>query len=466
MKAKLSSLLLLATVCGSVTALSQTESTSFVIGNDTYYLHKIAYHDLSSDNPEIGVWNQNIVADKQYVYLADHSDNSNTHLTIKRFNALTGTDADNIVISEQDIKEYWIDELTDEERCFYLVDCHDDEHFILFINPPFEGYKYPFEFYFYLIDKNGSIECEFLAKGVPNDSTFPNKEISEFGIPEIIGNPTTGNFEILLPLVDDLAHMTIAHYYFENKRQKSYTAEFYDYINNYTKPSVYIIDDSFMLIDDISIYPSLYAYTFSPNRCFGELTDNHINAHGCDWFDFDGHRLLYSGDIEYSENDPKNATTQFNIGLWDKTMSRASTISFDNYAPLTTLNFGKSSINLNEQFPYTYRQFMAVSDYGNTTKHLHFYVPGEFLATYQLNKYERPTDVENIINIADNHTVSYRISDKNIIFDCPVADVSAFNMTGHQIFHSTTPVKSINFANFVKGTYIIATPYKSFKILL
>lgn len=305
-----------------------------------------------------------------------------------------------------------------------------------------------------------------MAKGVPNDSTFPNKEISEFGIPEIIGNPTTGNFEILLPLVDDLAHMTIAHYYFENKRQKSYTAEFYDYINNYTKPSVNIIDDSFMLIDDISIYPSLYAYTFSPNQCFGELTDIHINAHGCDWFDFDGHRLLYSGDIEYSENDPKNATTQFNIGLWDKTMSRASSISFDNYAPLTTLNFGKSSINLNEQFPYTYRQFMAVSDYGNTTKHLHFYVPGEFLATYQLNKYERPTDVENIINIADNHTVSYRISDKNMIFDCPVADVSVFNMTGHQIFHSTTPVKSINFANFVKGTYIIATPYKSFKILL
>lgn len=136
MKVKLSSLLLLAAVCVSVTALSQTESTSFVIGNDTYYLHKIAYHPLSSDKPNVGKWNQNMVADRQYIYIADHVNISNSanQLNIKRYIAYNGERVDDLIIDYQELYNKEIDLMTDDQRCFYLVPANDNEHFILFPN--------------------------------------------------------------------------------------------------------------------------------------------------------------------------------------------------------------------------------------------------------------------------------------------------------------------------------------------
>lgn len=470
MKAKLSSLLLLAAVCGSVTALSQTESTSFVIDNNTYYLHKIAYHDLSSDNIEAGLWNQTIIADKQYIYLANHTDHTKTHLIINRFNAISGDYVDDIAIDKEEMDVYYSNGFTDDELCFYLVDCNDEDHFILFLNTSPDGIESNSKFYFYLVDKNGHIIREYMATTDSdrlNSSFFP---IADFGIPHIVGNPVLGNFEIFIPAVNGSGYSQIFQYTYTNHMQSGVTSVYSrpNGIGWTTKPSVHIIDENFMIVDDLCMTPSIYSFKFDFNQCYGTINDINELGHGCNWFNYDGHRLLYVGDIYYPENDKKNGTTEFKIGLWDKDsgISRANpSVNFDNYSHLATLSFGKSTIK-SSGISYTYRQFMATSDFGNNVMHLHFYVPGEFLATYQLNKYERPTDVENITNIADNHTVSYRISDKNMIFDCPVADVSVFNMTGHQIFHSTTPVKSINFANFVKGTYIIATPYKSFKILL
>lgn len=479
MKAKLSSLLLLAAVCGSVTALSQTESTSFVIGNDTYYLHKIAYHPLSSDKPNVGKWNQNMVADRQYIYIADHVNISNSanQLNIKRYIAYNGERVDDLIIDYQELYNKEIDLMTDDQRCFYLVPANDNEHLILFPNiTESTGIKPDENFSFFLIDKTGHIIRDFTASPKTFAYSFfdSNNPIGDFGIPEIIGNPVSGDFDIFIPMTNWNGESMIAKYSYLNSVQStSYSV--YNCPNGTstnTKPTVHIIDDNYMIVDDIDMVPSLYSYNGNYNNCYGTLDCINKLGHGCNYFNYSGHRLLYIGDIEYSDNNNTNGTTQFKIGLWEdyseltQNISRANpTISFDNFTPLTTLSFGESTAK-KAVAPYTYRQFMATSDFGDNVMHLHFYVPGEFLATYQLNKYERPTDVENITNIADNHTVSYRISDKNMIFDCPVADVSVFNMTGHQIFHSTTPVKSINFANFVKGTYIIATPYNSFKIFL
>lgn len=478
MRANLLSLLSLVTVSFPIFGFAQTKqpATSFVIDNNKYYLHQISHHDLSASDLEIGSWNQNIVADNQYIYLADHTDNSADHLTIKRYNAIDGSPADNLVIGSSDLNQYWINELTDAERCFYLVDINDDSHFIMILNPPLDDPGIPknaIEFYFYLINKDGHIEREYYSKGIPSsDSNYPANGISEFGIPDFIGNPVDGDFEMLLPMVDDIGHMSIVDYVFRDYKQSYITSVFYDYDHFYTKPTVSVIDDSFMIIDDINILPTLYSYKFSPNQIFGQLNDSHINAHGCNSFDFDNHRLLYSGDIHHDSDDDQNGITRFNIGLWNKTeesavTSRANpTASFDNYTHLASIDFGPSTINTKEQYPYTYRQFMAVSDYGNSTKHLHFYVPGEFLATYQLNKYDIPTGVDDIIGINEAPDINYHIADNNLTFDCPVTDIYIFNITGRQIFHSEIPVKSINLANFVKGTYIVATPHKSFKIIL
>lgn len=132
MRAKLPHLLLLASTCFPPTALSQTETASFVIDNNTYYLHKIAYHDLSSDNLEAGLWNQTIIADKQYIYLANHTDHTKTHLIIKRFNAISGDYVDDIAIDKEEMDEYYSNGFTDDELCFYLVDCNDEDHLFYF----------------------------------------------------------------------------------------------------------------------------------------------------------------------------------------------------------------------------------------------------------------------------------------------------------------------------------------------
>lgn len=455
--------------------------TSFTIDNNTYYIHQIECLDLRKDGyaPDKTIWNQNMVADRQYIYLADHAENTDEYLTIKRYNTINCVQSDNLDIKNLDtygINEYY----TDDERFFYIAQCNDNDHLILFFNTPADGIATSeLEFYFYLIDKDGYITREFCARNVPNDTTFPHKCIADFGIPDFIGNPVEGNFEMLLPLIDYSGHMMVVKYAFENNKQSSYTAAYYNYDNintHFSKPSVRVVNDSFIIIDDNDIYPSLYSHRFNTNNNYGELDSNNKLGHGCNWFNFDGHRFLCSGDIKYSDNDLTNGITQFNLGLWDSDnayepiMSRANpTISFNSYKPLVSLQVEEnetSTIKNPGPISYTYRQFIATSDYGNNVVHLHLYVPGEFLATYQINKHLSPTSVDEINDVNGNRDVNMSISDKTITFDRPIADVYVYNMTGCQIFHSADPVKSINFANFVKGTYIIATPYKSFKILL
>lgn len=478
MRAILLSLLSLVTASFPVCGFAQTKqsATSFVIDNNKYYLHQISHHDLSGSDLEIGSWNQNIVADNQYIYIADHTDNASDHLTIKRYNAINGLPADNLVISEKELIKYDIDLETDEyERCFSLVNCNNDSYFILLINvSPDKNLTTGSKIKFYLVDKEGTLERQFICTTSNIDYSFMKTDISDFGIPVFVGDVSEGNFEMLLPMVNGINYMTVINFSFKDFKQIGCYSVFSDYsqTKRYTKPTIQIVDGSFFIIDDIGILPTLYSYKFSPNQIYGQLNDNHINAHGCNSFDFDNHRLLYSGDIHYDSDDAQNGITRFNIGLWDKieesvVASRANpTASFDNYTHLASIDFGPSTINTKELYPYTYRQFMAVSDYGNSTKHLHFYVPGEFLATYQLNKYDIPTGVNDIIGTNEAPDINYHITDNNITFDCPVTDIYIFNITGRQIFHSEIPVKSINLANFVKGTYIVATPQKSFKIIL
>lgn len=467
----LKALLFSAIAIPSVTQAQSSAPISFSIGKNTYFLHQIAQHDLSANIPDYNtMWNESIIADNQYIYIADHTKNSDSQLVIKRYNALDCSPAEDLVITEEEMYKFDIDIMTDKERCFSLVDLPGNDYFILFLGPNENGIESGSEFYFYLIDKNGYIERKFIARTNRLDTTFIRNGIADFGIPEFIGNPIQGNFEMLLPIYGQYGDVIIADYKYTNFEQIGSLTVFSDFNrkNRFTKPSVCVIDDSYMIVDDIDIKPSIYSYTSNQNQCFGQLDDNNIRGHGCRWFYFDGHRLLYSGDI-YTDNDTPNGITRFNIGLWDLASADArsnSTINFDNYENLATLQFGQSSFNSKEMWPYTYRQFMAVSDYGDATKHLHFYVPGEFLATYQLNRYDMPTSVETIDNLTNKNDIGISFSDKNIIFDRPIDNVSVFNMTGTLIFHSVETVTSINLANFVKGVYIIATPYNSYKIIL
>lgn len=468
----LNALLLSAIAFPAVTHAQLSEPTSFTIGKDTYFLHRIAQHDLSANIPDYNtMWNESIIADNKYIYIADHTKNSASQLVIKRYNALDGSPSEDLIISEEEMYKFDIDLMTDNERCFSLVDLPGNDYFILFLGPNENGIESGSEFYFYLIDKNGYIERKFIARTNRLDTNFMRYGIADFGIPEFIGDPIQGNFEMLLPIYGQSGDVIIADYKYTNFEQTGSLTVFSDFNrkNRFTKPSVCIIDDSYMIVDDVDIKPSIYSYTSNQNQCFGQLDDNNVRGHGCRWFDLDGHRLLYSGDIYYSDNDNSNGITQFNIGLWDLTDADArsnSPINFDNYETLANLQFGQSSFNSKEMWPYTYRQFMAVSDYGNSTKHLHFYVPGEFLATYQLNRHDTPTSVETIDNLTDRHDISISVCDKKIIFDRPIDNVRVFNMTGTLIFHSVEMVTSINLSNLVKGVYIIATSHNSYKIIL
>lgn len=462
-------LLLLGAFFSTTPSFSQsTQSATFTIGSDSYYIHQISYQDVSNIKPGNYVWNQNMVADNQYIYLADHTDNSATHLTIKRFSAIDGSRVSDIVINKENLEYYFIDTLTDDERCFYLCQCNDNDHFILFLNTNADGIDSEGEFYFYLIDKEGNITNEFQAINVPGNEFI----IGDFGIPAVIGNPGSGDFEILIPMRDMVGNFKIVNYAYYNGKQKSYSVLFYssnDDGTDFTKPTIQIVDDRFMILDDNYIYPSLYSYIDNPSVCFGTLDINSDMGHGIKVFNFDGHRLLCSGDVLFPGGSTKNGTTQFNIGLWDNDSSpaqiksrAASTIDFSDYQPLTSLQFGKSSLQSGSSS--TYRQFAATSQYGNDVTHLHMYVPGEFLATYQINKQLTPTSVDEIKKMADR--VSFSISDRIVSFDRLIDNVSVFDTMGRIIFSSQNPVKSINFSNFVKGLYIIHTDNQSFKIII
>lgn len=448
-------------------ALASSETT-FKIGDDTYYLHLLNTKDLTDEDPADAFYNQNMVADNKYIYIADHTDkySETSHLKISLYDALTGYKADNdVIISEEELYKFDIDlYFDDEHRCFYLVECNDDEHLILFLNTSYTGDNAGIptgsNFYFYLLNKNGTLEKQFIAN--TNNLGFT---IMDFGIPQIIGNPVEGEFDIIIPMVNDGGKFSIIKYTFKDNEQKKlstiiYNATSSDNNTGYSKPSVKIVDDTYIIIDDRNIAPSLYSHTSTSETLYGELSSvDNVAGLGCNFFDLNGHRILCTGDIS-------NGNTQIDLGLWDYNSSGSSSaINFDGYTPLTSIDFGPSTYK-NKVSPYAYRQFIAVSDYNETTKHLHIYVPGEFLATYQINKSETITNVGHVTTITDSQPIKYHISDKQLTFDQPVENICIYNLMGNIIFQSIEPVKSINLTNFVNGAYIIATPQQSFKILL
>ena len=485
MNSTLINLLLTSAICLPVAALAQTESASFNIGTKKYYLHKIAYTPHKSDfDISKGEYNQTMVADNDYIYVADHEDiaYSRDHLTIKRYSVLTGARADDLVIGSDQPDYYYIAELTNTERCFYLLPSNNDDYLILFMYAPWPAYGASGNTkdgtWFYIIDKTGKIVKDFHVPVTSFSSTFytSSNTLDDFGVPEVIGDAASGNFDIFIPMVNNIGQSLIAKYSYTTESRyyepKTITQIYYrnNGISTTTKPSVHIVDDNFMIVDDIGIAPSLYSYKFNFNNCYASLPDTHILGHGMKTFNYQGHRFLSVGDVKYADGSTTDGITQFKIGLWDESPAASESqpypsLSFDSFTTLATLSFGTSTAK-NKVSPYTYRQFTSVTDFGNNVIHLHFYVPGEFLATYQLNEYDIPTSVGEVTDIIENQEVGYHISDKTIIFDTPISEVSVFNMVGHTIFHSENPVKSINLANFVKGTYIVSTPYQSFKILL
>ncbi|MBD5247091.1 MAG: hypothetical protein HDS54_02840 [Barnesiella sp.] len=454
-----------------MTAASAFSQSSFNIGSQSYFIHRISSIDMSDSNPKASMWNQNMVADDRYIYIADHTDNAPNHLTIKRFNATDGTPASDIIISGNDMEYYFLDQLSDAERCFYLCKCDDSDHFILFLNTPDRGIKPEDSFYFYLIDKEGNIKEEFEAKGNV-DNAF--NTIGDFGIPAVIGNPATGSFEILVPMVDWNGNTAVADYTYTNGRQTNCTVGFYSPNSDgiaFSKPSIFLVDNDYMILDDNDILPSLYSFRDNPNACLSTLSVNHKAGHGLSIFNFDGHRFICSGDVSFPDSDTKNGTSQFNLGLWDNDTApaniksrAASTIDFSDYKPLATMELGKTTIP--SGISSTYRQFVATSGFNNGITHLHLYVPGESLVTYQLNKADTPTSVNDLLNDAGNYPLHYTLTDKILTFDTEIDCVSAFDTMGRCIFSSENPVKSINFSNFVKGVYIIDTPLQSFKIII
>ena len=450
-----------------IPSLSFAQST-FKIEGKTYYLHKLSQEDLSDNDPADAFWNQNMVADNKYIYIADHTDKYSvtSHLKIKVYDAITGHKADNdIIIPEKELYKFDIDlNFDDEHRCFYLVECNDDDHLILFLNTSYSGENAGVpsgdDFYFYLINKNGTIEKEFAA-----NTTNLSFTIMDFGIPQLTGSPVEGNFEIIIPMVSENGRFSLIKYTYKDFTQSNLSTIVYNKVSpdalvGYSKPSVNIVDDNFIIVDDRNIAPSLYSHTSSSETLFGELSGNNISGLGCNIFDLNGHRILCSGDIF-------EGNTQINLGLWDSnnTNSDANSINFDSYSLLASLKFGPSTYK-SKISPYAYRQFIAISDFGATVKHLHVYVPGEFLATYQINGQSIPTDVGYITEISQNQPIGYHISNKQIFFNHPIENVHIYNLMGNKIFQSTEPVNSINLTNFINGVYIIATPQQTIKILL
>lgn len=442
---------------------------SFTIDNDTYFLHPIASLDLRDTDPDKYDWNQTIISDRKYIYLADHTESSYDQLVIKRFNALDGTPEENLIIEGNEMERFGLTDLEEEQLFFYLVDSKSDDYFVLFPNPPYDGISKTSPYFsFYLIDKTGGhIEREFYVNNIKNITSFTNS-LSFFGIPDFKGDMSTGNFDMFLPMLDELGHLWIGQFVFENNRLKSNSTVFQSN-DFFSRPSVKIIDDNFMIIDDDRIYPSLYSYSSNNNYCYGTLDQHHINAHGFGCFNFDGHRLIYSGDIQTDGDIEK---TYFNIGLWDTpTVSTASTVlqssstlSFSDYKYLCSIQFGESTHKVTLPSYYTYRQQMAVSDYGDSVKHLHFYVPGEFLATYQLNKQDIPTGISGLVTDCGKLDINISISGKRLMFDQSVGDIYVFNSMGTMIYNSVPQVNTIDLSEFSHGLYIIKTDKKSFKI--
>lgn len=482
-------------LCGWGDVVAQEASTTFQVGSDTYFLHEINLRDISSknnseySNPKKYNYNQNIIANREYIYVADHVDNTDKELVIKRYDALDGSPRGDLRIDATYLGYYNTDKIDEYVRQVYLVDCNDDDHFILFLNVGKDGIpSKSFEFYFYLVDKSGERIKEYCVED--SNVTLALDEIYHFGIPAVKGNPVNEAFDIFVPMYDGY-QVIVGKYTFDKKsfRQsaKSYPLTLVNM--NLRKPSIALVDDNHFIIDDYDIYPTLY--NSNTGQEVAKFETPHINAHGCKLLQFDRHTFLYTGDIvDVNSDNPNDVTggkTAVNLGLWDTdtsarqsrqkaigitsdTKATSGTIDFTNYQPLATVKFGDSTISSEQTPVYSYRQFMAVSDYGNYVKQLHFYVPGEFLATYQLNKNMIPTSVYEISNEKGDeisiHKLNYRITDKIINFAEPQSNLTVFNTSGTAVFKTTKPVQEINLQHLPSGLYILTTPSTSTKIKL
>lgn len=462
-------------VVGLSASAEGPDMISIPVDDQYYYLHKVNYHDMSAEelSPAKHWYSQTMVADDNYIYIADHVDNTDRQLVIKRYYAADCTPAPDLRVNENDLYNYYFDLFSDEERCFYLVDCNENDYLILFLNAPADGIEKTdkFKLYFYLIDKDGNIVREYVIDKLPGND-FPQKCISDFGIPDIIGTPVDGNFEMFLPMDDYYGNLLVARYVFVNSYLDSYSTVFYDESVSYCKTSIKVVDNRCFILDDYRISPTLYSYQYI-NQSYGTL-DNHVKAQGCYSFEYDGHRMLYTGDIYQLDGNLTNAVTQLNLSLWDDNSSMRSRsnstvatagASFDNVKPFATLQFGKSTVSANQPFPYAYYQHMALTEYSESLKHLHFYVPGEFLATYQLSKSGNVTDIANI-DCVDNILPAYIIRDGILEFDSPVEHLHICNIAGTTVYSSTVPVKTVDIRNYSKGIYIINASGHTSKIII
>lgn len=462
-------------VVGLSASAEGPDMISIPVDNQYYYLHKVNYHDMRSEelSPAKHWYSQTMVADDNYIYIADHVDNTDRQLVIKRYNAADCTPAPDLRVNENDLYDYYFDLLSDEERCFYLVDCNENDYLILFLNAPADGIENNdnFKLYFYLIDKDGNIVREYFIDKLPGND-FPKKCISDFGIPDIVGTPVDGNFEMFLPMDDYYGNLLVARYVFVDSHLDSYSTAFYDDSVPYCKTSINIVDNRCFILDDYRISPTLYSYQYI-NQSYGAL-DNHVKAQGCYSFEYDGLRMLCTGDIYQPEGNLTNAVTQLNLSLWDDNYSMRSRAnssgasagaSFDGIKQLASLQFGKSTVSAQQPLPYAYYQHIAMTDYSESLKHLHFYVPGEFLATYQLSKSGNVTDIANI-DCVDNKMPACIIRDGRLEFDFPVEHLHICNIAGATVYSSTAPVKSVDISNFSKGIYIINASGFTSKIII
>lgn len=454
-----------------VTFAQSPERIDFNIGGSKYYLHRIGYQEQTASIAEMKkcAFNQNMIADDRYIYLVDYANNTSDNITIKRYDAINCTRADDLVINPDDIDEYGINKLSNDERCFYLVDCDEDtEHLMLFPYFSIDGVPaYAFSYVFYLIDKTGNIIREFSIRNKPviNDTT---KDISDMGVPVVMGNPSQGNFKVLFPFNEYSGGIVASLANFENNSLKNLVNKYSKLDTSSAKPSICLVDDAYFIMDDKDTTPSLFSYNnfnFNPISALDAGID--VRANGCKVLSFDGHRMLLTAGLS---QDDTSYTTHCKIGLWDaaaKPQSRADNEpDFSSYTPLASVEFGNSNYTATEQLPYAYRQFIAESDFGNGVKHLHFYEPGNFLATYQLNKNDQITGAIGITTDVSRQDVDYSIHNGVIVFDQPVDNVRIFNLSGCMIFNSCCQVKSINLTKFAKGVYIVNVNNNTFKINL
>lgn len=456
-----------------------SQDASFTNSNDEFYFHKIAETDFSSINPSEAYWNQSIVADKNYIYIADNSknnldtkDTSKTYLTVKRFSAIDGSPAEDLVYTNANWDFDYIED--DCHSSFYLVDCHDDEHFLIFLNTPENGIdRNKISFNFFLVDKYGRISKEYITDYSKLYITGIRDGVARIGVPAINGDIMSGKFKLIVPIVDYDNHLYVLLYQYGNNIQTSVNVMYYNTANAYTKPVISIIDDKYYLLDDICTEPILLPYyTTAGSSASDVLSFPHVKANGVHFFSANGHNFLVSGNLQFAdEADITTGASSYDIGALDGTVTPASRatdseIDFSNYKHMISIPTGKSIIESNNDYMHTtfyaYRQFAATSDFGDAT-HVHLYTPGQSLVTYQLNKNSIPTSISDIAVPSD---FDITLRDRILLFSRPTSGINIYDIAGRLITNQECPTDKLSLQSFTAGVYIIKTPLKTQKIIL